>query len=302
MNLSRLTAREVAQALRRGGLCIRIGAYTVSIRSSFASVAHNLRLLYSDYPVDLDAPFADFHVRVERPRNLRRWFAPQAIFRIDNYVPFKPLPADQAFPLLEWGLNWCISTQFHRYLVIHGAVLEKNGRALLLPAPPGSGKSTLCAALANRGWRLLSDELTLVEPETLRIIPMCRPVSLKNQSIDIIRDFDPAVAMGPSAFDTTKGTVAHMKAPVAAVLRSEEAATPAWVVFPKFEAGAETTLSEHPKASAFMKLADNTFNYSMLGAQGFDALSQLIDQCDCHNFHYSQLDEAIALFDRLASR
>jgi predicted ATPase len=31
---------------------------------------------------------------------------------------------------------------------------------VILPAPPGSGKSTLCAALVTRGWRLLSDELT----------------------------------------------------------------------------------------------------------------------------------------------
>jgi hypothetical protein len=43
-------------------------------------------------------------------------------------------------------------------------VLERGGRALLLPAPSGSGKSTLCAGLAFNGWRLLSDELALLDP------------------------------------------------------------------------------------------------------------------------------------------
>jgi predicted ATPase len=33
-------------------------------------------------------------------------------------------------------------------------VVERDGHALILPAMPGSGKSTLTAALVQRGWRL----------------------------------------------------------------------------------------------------------------------------------------------------
>jgi HprK-related kinase A len=302
LNVSSLTVDDFSRRLRREGAQIRIGAYSVRIQSPMPSVARNLHLLYADYPLEAESTFADFHVSVRPPRNPRRWVAPQAVFRLDSYVPFKPLPAAQAYPLLEWGLNWCISTQFHRYLVIHGAVLERNGRALILPAPPGSGKSTLCAALALRGWRLLSDELTLIDPETMEIVPMCRPISLKNESIDIIRRFEPSVVMGPCAYDTTKGTVAHMRVPAAAARRATESARPAWVVFPKYEAGAATRLVEHPKGSAFMKIADNTFNYSMLGLRGFDTVSELIEHCGCHEFAYSDLDDAIGTFRELAER
>jgi len=277
-----------------------MGSYVVHIQSAFPSVSQGIHLLYADYPLETETAFADFHVSVIQPKNLRRWLAPQAIFRFDNYVPFKPLPADQAYPLLEWGLNWCFSTQYHRHLVIHGAVIEKNGRALILPAPPGSGKSTLCAALVTRGWRLLSDELTLVTLDEISIVPMCRPVSLKNESLQIIQDFEPTVTMGPPAFDTSKGTVGHMRAPTESVIRSQEKALPAWIVFPKYEAGAATQLVEHPKAGAFMKIADNTFNYSMLGLRGFETVAKLVDQCDCYEFKYSNLDEAIDIFNKLS--
>ena len=105
---------------------------------------------------------------------------------------FNPLPAEQAFPLLEWGLNWCVATQCHQYLILHAAVLERGGRALIMPAPPGSGKSTLCAALVARGWRLFSDELALIEIGGGQIVPLPRPISLKNESIDrIISGFWP---------------------------------------------------------------------------------------------------------------
>ena len=38
----------------------------------------------------------------------------------------------------------------------------------------------------------------------------------------------------------------------------------------------------------------------MLGPAGFDCLGDLVDGADGHEFCYSQLDEAIALFDGLA--
>ncbi len=98
--------------------------------------------------------------------------------------------------MLEWGLNWCVSAHCHQYLIFHAAVIEKSGRALILPAPPGSGKSTLCAGLVNRGWRLLSDELTLIDIASCGVVPLPRPVSLKNASIDVIRAYAPAAAIG----------------------------------------------------------------------------------------------------------
>jgi len=231
----------------------------------------------------------------------RRWYRPQCNFWHDGQAPFKPLPADHAFPLLEWGMNWCIAGHAQHYLMLHAAVLERNGKAVILPGDPGAGKSTLTAALALSGWRLLSDEITLIDRDDGRIVPLARPVSLKNQSIDIIRAAYPQAVIGASARDTHKGTVAHLKPPRESVLRMGEKARAAHIVFPRWRADAATRLSHHSKADAFIHAATHGFNYSLLGRVGFELNAALVDSCACWDFEYSRLDDALAAFAGLIS-
>lgn len=303
MKLLQLPSAELQRQLAGAGVWLRTGPFSLKVQTRIPSVAEGLAELYGQFEVrNAHEAFADFHVSVNPPANLRRWLRPQAAFSFDGMQPFKPLPRDQAFPMLEWGLNWCVSTQAHQYLIIHAAVVEKNGLAAILPAPPGSGKSTLAAGLVLSGWRLLSDELTLIDRRTGLIHPLPRPVSLKNKSIDVIRQFAPDVHINRASHDTVKGTVAHMRPPRDSVRRQHETARPGWVIFPKWEAGVAATLAPRSQAQTFMFLAQNAFNYSHLGADGFRVGTALIDQTACYDFHYSALDEAIATFDRLAER
>jgi HprK-related kinase A len=298
VKVSTLPAIEPAHRLKQG-TNLRIGPFVTRIQSSIPNVIEGIRLLYADYPQEGDDAFVDFHVRLAPPRSPRRWFRPQVLFFFDGSVPFKPLPLDQAFPLFEWGLNWCVAKHINQYLILHAGVIEKGGHAVIMAAPPGSGKSTLCAGLVARGWRLLSDELALVSPEDGRLIPLPRPVSLKNDSIDVIRSFAPEVTIGRESADTTKGTVAHMKAPDDSIARADEHARPAWVICPKYEKGVPARLERRSRAQIFMHVIKNAFNYSVLGVRGFQTAAALIDVCDCYDFTYSSLDEAIDVFDAL---
>jgi len=296
MNRAQLRARLAH------GLHLRTGNFTTRLQSTIAEVADGIGLLYADYPVASPDSFADFHLRLLRPSSLRRWVRPQVELHYNGRALFKPLPLDQAFAMFEWGLNWCVASRAHSHLIIHAAVVEKGGQAARLPAPPGSGKSTLCAALVGRGgWRLLSDELTMLRLATGQIVPLPRPVSLKNESIELIRGYVPDAVLSRPVTDTSKGTVAHMRAPRDSVAQAGQPASPAWVVFPRYQAGADTLLTPLQPAHAFMELAENSFNYSVLGVRGFDALGRLIDQCQGHRLAYSRLDEALDCFDVLAA-
>lgn len=258
----------------------------VRIQSPLTAVHDGVQLLYSDYPVQNAEFFADYHVRVFPPSGLRRYWRKQVLFAADQFQPFKPLPLAQALPFFEWGLNWCISGFAHQYLIIHAAVVEKQGATLVLPGEPGAGKSTLCAALVLSGWRLLSDELTLIDRQSGLIVPVPRPVSLKNDTIDIIKQAFPASVFSPTVHDTLKGAVALMKPPTASVQQMAVAAKPALVIFPRYQELAELALSQVNKGEGFMRLAGLSFNYPVLGAEGFRVLTRYAEQCSFFDFVY----------------
>ncbi|MGZ8215962.1 HprK-related kinase A [Methylomagnum sp.] len=302
LNLQQLTPSVISTRLReRAGLSLAMGPFAVRIRSQVDSLVVPMRAVYGDFPV-LDAnPQADFNVDLQKPFSLRAWIQPQVLFKLDGRNLFEPFPEDTAFPFFEWGLNWCVGQRCHQYLITHSAVLERNGQALLLPAIPGSGKSTLCAALVFRGWRLLSDEFGLFDLAGRRLVPFPRPVALKNESIDVIRRFAPDAVLGPLFPKTRKGTVAHLRPPTAAVQRMDEAVKPAWIIFPKFTKGAAFSIHALPKAQAFLRLAHNSFNYEITGADGFRAVAEIIRACDCYDLNYGDLDDVIARIDRLTA-
>lgn len=300
LTVADLPRRELAARLSGPGLVLRTGPFANCIHSDVPQLVDGIALLYADYPVDEPNGFADFHLSLHRSGGLRRWFRPQVCFAHEGQTPFKPLPLAQAYPMFEWVMNWCVSHRAHSYLIIHAAVLERHGRAVLLPAPPGSGKSTLCAALVTRGWRLLSDEMTLVRLDNGAVLPLPRPVSLKNESIAVIRAYAPDAVLSTPVEKTNKGTIAHLKAPTGSIARAFEPARPALIVFPRYEHGAATSLAPLSKARAFMGVAENAFNYQVLGERGFMALAGLIESTTAFEFRYSQLDEAVQLFERLA--
>ena len=283
------------------GLSLRVGPFRYQLRSDLPRVADGLAKMYADFPFDGGGGFHDFHARVGSVAGFRRWLRPQVNFWWDAHQPFKPLPASQAYALLEWGMNWCIASQAHHYLLLHAAVLECNDRCVILPGDPGAGKSTLTAALMLSGWRLLSDELTVVDRDDGSIEPLARPVSLKNESIDVIRAFDSRAVFGETARDTHKGTVSHLKPTQESVAGIGKRGQPAHIVFPRWQRGAETKLSARPKADAFMHLANHAFNYSLLGRLGFELCANLVDRCDCWDFNYSRLEEALRSFEQLVA-
>jgi HprK-related kinase A len=286
--------------VERLGVGIGIGPFAVWLQARVQDVAAPLFDLYGDYPwLDADQVFSAHVLMEEVPRWGRRTNR-RVRFTVDGRAPHEDLPVGQALAVFEWGLNLVLTMRFQRYLMLHAAVVERNGRALLLPAWPGHGKTTLCAALVHRGWRLLSDEFGLLEPGTVDLIPAPRPMPLKNQSIDVIRSFAPDAVLGPEIPNTRKGTVTHVRVPTESVRRMGETAPATWIVFPRWVAGAPLSHEPMPKAPAFVQLTGNAFNYESRGEAAFTTVRDLVARSSCWRLQYSRLEEAVEAFDRMA--
>ncbi|MDL1865949.1 HprK-related kinase A [Betaproteobacteria bacterium PRO4] len=293
-------SRDTFRALLAGsGLRVKAGPFNLSIRTRLPYLADQLHRMYAHYALMDEAEIAEFHVQVISKRSIRRPFARLIQFEVDGRSPFPPVPAEQALATLEWGINLAIAMRINHLLLFHSAAVERNGHVLLLPAWPGSGKTTLCTALIHRGYRLFSDEFGLMDPQSGNFFPLPRLMPLKNQSIEIIRNYLPEAVLGPEIPGTLKGTVAHVRPPQESIERSDESAKARWIVFPKWSANASLQLEPLPQSEAFLLLASNAFNYEVLGETAFDAVTSLVRNCECRKLVYSGFDSALAALDEL---
>jgi HprK-related kinase A len=295
-----LSEAEFAERLRARGLAVRVGPFDIRMSSEVAVIDAPLHRLYRDYPLlDYERVFS-MHLKLARARQFPRLDRASVRLLVDGRAPHEDLPRAQALAVLEWGINLVIALRSHSFLMLHSGAIERGGRVMLFPAWPGSGKTTLCAALVHRGWRLFSDEFGLIRPSTLEAVPIPRPMPLKNESIAAIRTFVPDAELGPTIPNTRKGTIAHVKAPAASIREAAHCAAVRWIVFPQWVAGAELVCEEMSKADAFSLLATNAFNYEMLGEQAYMAVRQLVIAATCYRLVYSDLAQVVPLLNGIA--
>lgn len=296
MKIGQLSQRELAHQLNAQGLRWCVGPFVVHLRSKAPDFAKFLHMFYGENLI-LTPPWddiADFHLTLHPPPGLRRFWRPKVHFRLDGNTFFTPFPLDHAPPLFEWGLNMAIASRSNHYLLFHAAVLERNGNALMLPGTPGAGKSTLCAALMLRGFRLLSDEFGLYCPQQKQFMANPRPIGLKNESIDIIRAFDSQAVLGQEFPNTRKGTVCYLQPSANSVHNAHISAAPTWIVFPGFQDGQPTYLEKLPQATSFLRLAANAFNYETMGVIGFESVDHIIQCCSVMQLRFGRLEEAVS--------
>jgi HprK-related kinase A len=275
LKLQDLDLTALNTLLKTTGLKFSMGPFNISCQSKIPKVSKHFHKLYADYNLVEGNEFIDFHINVNAVWGLRHWIKPQVTFAFDDYEPFAPLPYGQASAMFEWGLNWCIANSSHQFLIIHSAVIEKNGICIIMPGSPGSGKSTLCSALILNGWRLLSDEMTLYSLEEQVVYPVPRPVSLKNQSIDIIKGHSDVPVYGDIIPNTLKGNLTHMKPPADAVKLQDQTVPPKFVIFPHYQKDSDKMLEP------------------LSPGNGFHAVINLVESVDCYDFTYNSLDEGL---------
>lgn len=275
---------------------VRVGPIGFRVGSEWRTPIEQLNALYSDYPPLEGVP--DFTVRLEPVRPWRRWVRPAVSIAGDYAIPdAAPLPLAQGLLAAEMAMNLQMALGQRKFLLLHAAAAERDGRAIIMTGESGAGKSTLVALLQRRGWRLMADEFVLVDPSTGLVVPFPRPISMKNAAIAVAAAALPGARFGPLLSGTPKGDIRHLVPNHAALAAMDEAAEPALLLFPRFGLPAE----QRPVGAgeAFVRLTQASTNYVGLGEAGFTALTRLVNGVTRMAIDYPDADTAAALIEAM---
>ncbi|UFH51913.1 serine kinase [Spirosoma sp. KNUC1025] len=73
------------------------------------------------------------------------------------------------------------------YFLLHGSAVQLNGKGIVFVGEPGAGKSTTVAAFANRGVRIMSDDMVCIqinEQGKPYVIPAFSQIKIWEKSVD----------------------------------------------------------------------------------------------------------------------
>lgn len=270
---------------------INSGKYIFRIGNLTQELVEQFSLLYLANASTTEPECWHYSIDVSETSLLRRFVRRQVVISVEGNEPFNPISASHILPSLEWSMNWAIAAFEHTKLIFHASVVVRNNKGIIFPASSGSGKSTLSTYLGANGWQLFSDEMALVDIGDGLLNPLYRPSSLKNRSIDIIREKCPSVTISHIAKGTHKGDIAHARLYTPEQFINFAKARPAFIIFPKYRANKETTIVELNKAQGFAMMITNGFNYNVLGEKAFVTLANVINNVKCYQVFYSDLED-----------
>ena len=173
-------------------------------------------------------------------------------------------------------------------LLLHAAVIAKENRVFILPAKAGSGKSTIAAALSASGWTLMSDELAIINTETLKVEPYPMAIGLKSGSIAKLVDYLPNLQQ--KTFHTREdGRRIHYHMPNK--VKTQGGLPIAALIFPQYSPNATPKFETIPPLIALQKLAATGSSERPLTDKDIKALLT-ISQKPAHDLIFNNLKTA----------
>lgn len=165
-----------------------------------------------------------------------------------------------------WRLN-AIAVGAPRRLLIHAGCVT-DARAVLLPGRSGAGKSTLVARCVTAGLSYLSDEYAVLDLKTGSIVPYAKPIALDGERLVAASHLRPG-SLGSSG-------------------------PPGAIVFPRYEAGAPTTVTELDPGRTLIALTAHTTNLATIGGTALPWLVGIATSCPGWQITYGDATEAVA--------
>jgi hypothetical protein len=203
--------------------------------------------------------------------------------------PIGPFPIAEAPAQALGALNRRLCFGRGPLLVIHCAVVAREGQALLLHGRSGAGKSTLSGGLVRAGWTYLSDEGAGLD-DTGRLHPYTRPIMLLPGSWPLFPELRGRLPAGHERFAAEEWHVP----PALLGGVADAPARPGATVDVRFERGAATELVSIGRGEALEAIVSDGCNLRFFGQAGLERLRDVVRACRCYRLVYGNLDEAVS--------
>ncbi|MBO6503771.1 MAG: HprK-related kinase A [Kordiimonadaceae bacterium] len=296
-----LNSTDLNRALKRGSFTLRLGPFSHLIKGPARHLLPHLIGMYPECQASLDPDdVTEIMLRLKAPNVFRRFIRPQISPDPGFHVPAVPLPESMAPLGFEMGLNLSVALKTCRFVTIHAGVVAKNGSAIMMSAASGGGKSTLAAALHSEGYSLFSDEFALLDLDSADVRAYPRPISLKQQSIPIVRELLGADRVSDVISDTPKGDIAYARVAAESLAENNASAPVKLILFPNFQAGAQPLARRLNPAEAIMRLVAASTNYSLLGEPAYKAIVSMVKAAQTFEITYGTTEQSVQLVEQLA--
>ncbi|MDH5426433.1 MAG: hypothetical protein OEY29_15710 [Gammaproteobacteria bacterium] len=190
--------------------------------------------------------------------------------------------------LLEKDVTIEIQKRRQQYLFLHSAALAYKGRAILILAASGTGKSTLSWALAQSGFTYLSDELAPVLPRIGLVQAYPHALCLKQAPPD-------SFPLPESVIKTTR-TMHIPTDSIPSVAKPDEHFPVRYVFFlardPEQQESSVVRLTD---SEAAMRLYVNALNQLAHDNAGLSAVANLAQVFECYGLYTGSLSSSVAL-------
>lgn len=295
-----LHAADISPALRKGTFTLTLGPFAHLVKGPSHHLLPHLASMYGDCEASLEpSNVTEIMLRLRAPNVFRRFIRQQISPDPGFEVPAVPLPISMVPLAFEMGLNLSVALKTCRFVTIHAGVVEKGGSAIIMSAASGGGKSTLSAALHGQGYNLFSDEFALMDLETAEVRSYPRPISLKQNSIPIVRELLGPDRISEVISDTPKGDIAYARVSNASLTSTQSSAPVKLILFPNFQVGAQAVARRLNPAEAVMRLVAASTNYSLLGEPAYRTMVSLVKGAQTYEITYGTTEESVRLVGEL---
>lgn len=192
---------------------------------------------------------------------------------------------------LEWLINGAVINRLGEFYQIHAGVVGKNGKGLLLPGPSESGKTTLLIGLLKNGFRYLSDEVALIDPETLRVLPFPRNLHVPKVNAKFL-----SLSSFPGPGSWPK--IQERKFQIEIRMPAAQAGDPmgvTHVIFPSYSSSRKPKLTPISRGMAVLEMVKSSLNFMHYGKVGVDTLIRLLAKAECFILTSNDLKQTVDL-------